>query len=132
MVTESLLEIALRHAREANGARITNLYLVIGELSSVIDDSVQFYWDFMSEGTIAEGANLHFRCIPAELTCQACESYYSPSENLTCPNCDSNKVRVSAVQEFYVEAIEISNESAEETEFALPQKVRHSVKPDGM
>jgi hydrogenase nickel incorporation protein HypA/HybF len=115
MITESLLEIALRHANEANAAKVTNLYLVIGELSSVIDDSVQFYWDFVSEGTIAEGATLHFRRIPAELTCKDCGSTYSPNQNLPCPNCDSNKVRVSAGQEFYVEAIEISDQSTEET-----------------
>ena len=114
MVTESLLEIALRHASEAKATRVTNLYLVIGELSSVIDDSVQFYWDFVSEGTVAEGATLHFRRVPAELTCRNCGSTYSPKANLTCPDCDSNMVRVSAGQEFYVEAIEISDQSAEE------------------
>ena len=114
MVTESLLEIALRHAREAKAVRVTNLYLVIGELSSVIDDSVQFYWDFVSEGTVAEGATLHFRRIPAELACKECEMTYSLSQNLTCPGCNSSKVKVSAGKEFYVEAIEISNKLTEE------------------
>ena len=33
-VTESILQIATRHAREAGASRITNLYLVIGQYSS--------------------------------------------------------------------------------------------------
>lgn len=108
MVTESLLEIALRHAREAEAPRITDLYLVIGELSSVIDDSVQFYWDIVSEGTAAEGATLHFRRILAEMACQECAETYDPKASLTCPACGSNKVRVVSGQEFYLEAIEVS------------------------
>jgi hydrogenase nickel incorporation protein HypA/HybF len=68
-VTESILEISLRHAQEASAKRITNLYLVIGQLASIIDDSVQFYWDIISKGTIADGATLHFRRLPAKLIC---------------------------------------------------------------
>ncbi|MCJ7724498.1 MAG: hydrogenase maturation nickel metallochaperone HypA, partial [Anaerolineales bacterium] len=60
-VTQSVLEIALRHARQNNARRITDLYLVIGELASIVDDSVQFYWDMISKDTIAEGARLHFK-----------------------------------------------------------------------
>jgi hydrogenase nickel incorporation protein HypA/HybF len=56
MVTESILEIALRHAGQAGAVRVTDLFLVVGDLSSIVDDSVQFYWDFVSEGTAAEGA----------------------------------------------------------------------------
>ena len=52
-VTEALLEIALRHAQAAQARQITGLHVVIGQLSSVIDDSVQFYWDFVSAGTLA-------------------------------------------------------------------------------
>ena len=107
MVTESLLEIALRHAREAEAVRVTDLYMVIGELSSVIDDSVQFYWDFVSEGTPAEGATLHFRRIPAEMACQECGATYDPKADLTCPECSSADVRIISGQEFFLEAINI-------------------------
>ena len=110
MVTESILEIALRHAGQAEAARISDVFLVIGSLSSVIDDSVQFYWDFVSEGTTAEGATLHFRRIPAQLACQACVHTYSPDEDLTCPRCGSSNIQIISGQEFYLEAIEIAEE----------------------
>ena len=73
-ITESILEIALRHSGEQ---RITDLRLVIGELSTLVDESVQFYWDIVSEGTPAAGATLHFRRVPAQLTCQTCGHSYS-------------------------------------------------------
>jgi hydrogenase nickel incorporation protein HypA/HybF len=47
-VTESILEIALRHAQEHNARHITGLYLVLGQWASIVDDSVQFYWDIIS------------------------------------------------------------------------------------
>lgn len=112
MVTESLLEITLRHARQAGAARVTDLHLVIGELSTVIDDSVQFYWDFVSEGTPAEGATLHFRRIPAEMACQDCGETYDPKADLTCPACGSSNVRIISGQEFFLEAIEVGDDEA--------------------
>lgn len=106
-ITQSILDIALRHAQKANATRITDLYLVIGELSTVVDDSVQFYWDFISEGTPAVGAQLHFQRIGAEFLCESCGHAYSLREDLTCPACGSAKVRVTAGDEFFLDAIDI-------------------------
>jgi hydrogenase nickel incorporation protein HypA/HybF len=106
-VTESILEIALRHGQAAGAARITDLHLVIGELSSIVDESVQFYWDIISEGTAAAGATLHFRRVPARLVCQVCGHDYSPRQTLPCPACGSADVRVTAGEEFYLEAIDV-------------------------
>lgn len=113
MVTENIRDIALRHAAQAGAARITDLFLVIGELSSIVDDSVQFYWEFVADGTMAAGATLHFRRIPAEMACQACGHRYSPRQALPCPACDSSDVRVTAGEEFFLEAIEVASEKEE-------------------
>jgi len=109
-VTESILEISLRHANNANATHITNLYLVIGQLASIVDDSVQFYWDIISKGTIAEGAVLHFRRLPATLVCLECKYQYTPGKNgYSCPNCNSERVKVISGEEFFMEAIDVDS-----------------------
>src|SRR5690606_15554709 len=107
-VTESILEIALRHGREVGATSITDLFLVIGELSTIVDESVQFYWDIVSEDTTAAGSTLHFRRVPGRLGCRACGHTYSPREDLPCPTCGSIEIEILAGEEFYLEAIEIA------------------------
>jgi hydrogenase nickel incorporation protein HypA/HybF len=107
-VTENLLEIALRHGKSAGANKISDLYLVIGQLSSIIDDSVQFYWDIVSKGTLAEGALLHFQRKSIQLICEKCGNQYSPiSEDMACPICGSIRVKVISGEEFYLEAINV-------------------------
>lgn len=107
-VTESILEIATRHAQEAGARHVTGLYLVIGQFSSIVDDSVQFYWDIITKDTLAEGAQLHFRRIPAEMLCLDCNRRYTTgSDGLTCPDCGSSQVKIVAGEEFYLEAIDV-------------------------
>lgn len=120
-VTESILEIALRHAKQVEATRVTDLYLVIGQLSSIMDDSVQFYWDFIAKDTLAEGARLHFKRIPAEFTCSDCGTrYVLGDENLVCPACGSVHVKVTAGEEFQVESMDV--ETAATTASALLEK----------
>ncbi len=110
-ITQSILEIALRHGEQAQASKITDLHLIIGQLASVVDDSVQFYWDMIAEGTIAESAKLHFKRIPARLECQECGQPYSLEGNQleSCPACESIKVKVVAGKDFQLESIEIEN-----------------------
>ena len=107
-VTQNILEITLRHATQAQAKRVTDLYLVIGRLSSIVDDSIQFYWDIISKDTLAEGARLHFRRIPVELICLACNNRYAMSdEDFACPSCGSEQIKIVAGEEFYLESIEV-------------------------
>ena len=109
-VTENILEIALRHAQEADAQQIKNIYLVIGQLATIVDDSVQFYWDIVAQDTIAENAQLQFRRIPAELECRECGRQFGLDEgDLVCKSCGSAQIKVIAGEEFYIEAIDIES-----------------------
>lgn len=107
-VTESILEIALRHGREAGASAITDLYLVIGELATIVDESVQFYWDIVSQNTPAAGSTLHFRRIPGQFGCRACGQTFAPADGLCCPACGGFDIDILAGEEFYLEAIEVA------------------------
>jgi hydrogenase nickel incorporation protein HypA/HybF len=107
-VTESVLEIACKHAKKAQASKVTDIYLVIGKLSSIVDDSIEFYWNVISKDTLCEEAKLHFKRLPAKLLCLDCKKQYTLDHDLTpCPNCKSARVRVLSGDEFHLESIEI-------------------------
>ena len=107
-VTESLLKIALQHAERVNAQRVTGLYIVIGDLASMVDDSIQFYWEIIAKGTIAEQATLHFRRVPAELQCMTCFEKYRPTDReLACPKCSGIDTKIIAGEEFALESIDV-------------------------
>ena len=107
-ITESILEIAIKHANKANAKAITDIHLVIGQLSSYIDDSIQFYWEMLSKDTIAENAHLHFKRISMEFRCHQCNTVFTPQDKIfLCPSCESVDLEVVAGKEFYLESIEI-------------------------
>lgn len=111
-VTESILNIANRHAKEAQASRVTDIYIVIGQLSSIVDDSVQFYWDIISEETICAHARLHFERIPAKMVCMDCgHGYTLEGELRLCPQCNSARVQVTSGEEFWLDSIEIEKEA---------------------
>ena len=107
-ITQSILEIALKHAEKADAKRITDLHIVMGELSKVVDESIQFYWDMIADDTIAKGAKLHFRIVPAEFQCMACFEKYHPSDDeFACPKCNSVGIKILKGEEFSLEAIDV-------------------------
>lgn len=107
-VTESIHNIALKHAIQANAARVTDIYLVIGQLSSIVDDSVQFYWDFISQNSLCSGATLHFQRVPAEMRCLDCQHTFKLANDLgPCPQCGSAHLKIIAGEEFWVDSIQI-------------------------
>jgi hydrogenase nickel incorporation protein HypA/HybF len=110
-VTEKLLNIAVKHAAQANAVRVTALHLVIGQLSSIVDDSIQFYWDMISAGTMCEGAQLTFERRPTVLKCLDCDQTYALNGELVdCPNCHGARIKVVSGEEFYLDSIEVEAE----------------------
>ena len=107
-VTQGMLSIALEHAAKAGATKITHINLVVGEISGIVDDSVQFYFDFVSKDTTAEGATLNFDRVPARFRCHACGAVFSPeNRQWTCPQCGELSVEIVAGREFYVDSIEV-------------------------
>lgn len=106
-VTEEILRIAAQHAE---GKRVTAIHLVIGELTSFIDDAIQFYFDLLAPGTVAEGARLHFQRVPVRFRCRRCETEFAPTAvDWHCPACGVLGGEVITGKEFYVESIEVEN-----------------------
>jgi len=107
-ITESILKIAEKHAAQANATKVTDINIVIGQLSSIVNDSVQFYWDIVSKDTLCASATLHFIRVPAKMICLDCSNEFEiPDELTACPQCSSFRLKVAAGEEFWLDSIEI-------------------------
>lgn len=107
-IVESLLALALENAEKAKASKILRIYLVVGELSGVLDEAVDFYFSFLSRDTIAAQASLFFMNSPAQLRCRNCDTIFYPERlNLHCPNCMEQQVEIIAGSELYIDSMEV-------------------------
>lgn len=107
-ITQDIIRAAVDAAAKAGAKRVTSVKLVIGDLASVVDSSVRFYFDILAEGTPVAGAELVFERVPAELMCQACGKVFPlAGRDWTCPDCGGAARITDRAREFYVESIEV-------------------------
>jgi len=107
-ITQSIVSIALEHAKMAQANKITKINLTIGELSGFVDECIQFCFDLLSKDTIAAEASLSFHRPPTRLRCRDCATTFSPDNlNWACPNCQEIKIEIVSGNECYVESIEV-------------------------
>jgi hydrogenase nickel incorporation protein HypA/HybF len=107
-ITQSMFEIVLQQAEQAQAKKVTKINLVIGAMTGVVSDSVQFYLDFMTKDTIVEGAAVSFTIVPAHARCRNCNQLFNLEDfNWTCPHCQGNIIDVIAGKELFVESIEV-------------------------
>jgi len=108
-ITQQILDLAQAHCAAAGGSRVVALYLKLGQFSSMVDDSIQFFWDIISKETACEGATLHFERISAEIQCRDCGCRFGLDGGLAaCPQCDGMSLQVLQGDECRLERIEIS------------------------
>lgn len=107
-VTEGILNTALDEASTRNIARIVRINLTVGELSGIVPECVQEYFNLLSEDTVAAGADLNFTILPAMLRCRDCGSeFHMEHMRLRCPACMGQKVDIVQGKEFYLESLEV-------------------------
>jgi hydrogenase nickel incorporation protein HypA/HybF len=99
--------------KHAEGRLVSVVSLRVGALRQVVPDTLEFYFEFVSKGTVCEGARLQQELIPARLRCANCEREWTIDMPIfMCPGCGSaGRVEVASGEEFEVESIEV-----EETE----------------
>ena len=63
-ITQALIGLVQEHAEKVGAKKVERINVVVGELSGFVGQSVEFYFDQMSAGTIMEDAKLTFKTIP--------------------------------------------------------------------
>ena len=109
-IMNNVLQLALRVADENNGKEVRVIELEAGVMSGVVEKYAQSFFKLLSQGTIAEHAQLKFTAIPAHFICKKCGEnliIYEPGTEFYCENCGSEKLKLTSGMGFRMTGITI-------------------------
>lgn len=110
-IMSGILDIVLEHANKNNAAKVTTINLRIGQLSDIIPEWAQSYFDMLSKDTIADGAVLDIEHVPVKVRCRACgheHAFKDKKWSFTCVKCESPDIELLEGREFSIVSIEIT------------------------
>ena len=106
-LAEGIIKIALDAAKENHAAKISEVGVVIGEMSGVEVESLEFSFRLLTKGTAAESARLVVQRTSLVARCGECGNEIHLTEyNFFCPRCGGVLEIISGreMQVRYVEA----------------------------
>jgi hydrogenase nickel incorporation protein HypA/HybF len=108
-IAESMLEIVEATARGNAAARVSVVWVELGSLSHVEPHALEFCFDAVARGSLAEGARLEIVALPGAAWCMPCGERVA-LERLgdPCPRCGSYQLEVIGGDEMRVKEIAIA------------------------
>ena len=110
-VTESILKVVLKHAEMNRVRQVMAIHLQVGKLSDLEDEWIQRYFDYLSKGTLAQGAKLKIERMPIMIKCDACAASYEADAtklgDLVCPSCGEKGGTLLSGREYYIKDMEV-------------------------
>lgn len=107
-IMDSALTMALDQAQKAGALRVHAIRLRIGTLSGVVPEALQFAFEALATGTLAEGASLDIESVPARFWCATCTREFQSDDFFAeCPACHRPSGELRAGREMELASMEI-------------------------
>ena len=103
---KSILELITQQVAETQCDRVKTIVLEIGQLSAVDLDSLNFSFQIIAQGSVAQNAELLVIDVPGEAVCNACHAkvpvkqYYDD-----CPRCGSHSLSIIQGEELRIKSM---------------------------
>ncbi len=106
-ITQSILRIATEEAQRSGATRLDVIRLKVGALMDIVPESIQFYLDALTPGTIAQGVRLETITVPVGATCTECGQIFVVQDyRRDCPGC-GGMGKITQGRELSVESLEV-------------------------
>ena len=107
-ITQSILDIAVKTAKDNGGVKVKEIRIKMGEYSGVVPSLIQEYFDLVSRDTLAEKALLIIDRVPLTVRCLSCGFEGAIDRmKIRCPICGGTDLKLLTGREFYVDSLEV-------------------------
>ena len=107
-IISGVLDAVNASARDAGALRVCSVNLRIGVMTEAIEDALEFAFEALSEGTLAEGADLVIDWVQPKSMCLECGTTFEHDRfHRSCPHCNSYETAIVAGRELEISSIEV-------------------------
>lgn len=109
-ITQSILDVTLSEAEKAQAKQVLIVRVKVGALNGYEPECIEEYFKMLSEGTLAEKAELQIEVVPARICCKNCGHTGEIIRfRMRCPVCQSVHVELISGKEFLIESLDIED-----------------------
>jgi len=107
-ITESIVRITEEELLKSKAKKVLEIKLVVGELTGLVPECIQSYFDIISKGTTVYGAILKIEKKSVNVKCNDC-GFESPMDlsKDNCSSCGSSNLKLIGGREYYIESMEV-------------------------
>ena len=107
-LAKSVIDSIEAEARRSAFTRVERVVLEVGALSCVDAHALDFAFDAVSRGTLAEGSALDILTPPGQAHCFACDADVEVASRAEgCPRCGSHQLIVTGGDELKIKSLEV-------------------------
>jgi hydrogenase nickel incorporation protein HypA/HybF len=101
--------LATQQAQQAGAQRIHRIMMQVGALSGAVPETLEFAFEIVAKGTLAEGATLEIERIPVCCYCLTCDLEFEPSDFVCeCTRCGRPSTDLRRGRELRLTSLEVS------------------------
>ena len=105
---EGILQIIESEAHNQHFKKVKRVILDVGVLSGVEISALEFAFDVVMRGSVAESATLEINQIQANAWCMQCAESITIKERYdACPKCGSYQLQISSGDEMKIKELEV-------------------------
>ncbi len=106
---EGILQVIEAEAQKQQFTEVKQVVLDIGVLSGVEIPALEFAFDVVMHGSVAEKASLKINVIKAQAWCMPCAKTVMITQRYdACPNCESYQLQVNSGDEMKIKELEVN------------------------
>ena len=103
---QNLLDVVSATVKREGGEKVNVIHLKLGDLSGVNRDALEFAFEVLKDGTVAEKSKLEIENVPLKARCKDCGTDFSPSDLIfRCEKCGSSNLEIVSGREMEIDYI---------------------------
>lgn len=107
-IASEIKDIVLEKARQHKAGKVTRIKLIIGELTSVVPEALDFALVSVSAGTLLEGAKVEIKSEKLRGKCGDCGREFRIRDMMyICPKCRGTGIKVLSGKEMIIKSIDM-------------------------